>query len=90
MGLFITLFYLNILFVTYVHLCGPVWIYVFYIPAYEGRSQKVVRSSGTGVIGACETSDMDAGNQSWVLRKAENAFMRDQKEMLLTAETSLQ
>ena len=65
-------------------------IYVLYTPAYAGRNQKVVISSGTGIIGACETSDMDAGNQSWVLRKAVNAFMRDQKEMLLTAETSLQ
>lgn len=52
--------YLNILFVTYVHSC----VLVFYILAYVGGSQRVVRSSGIGVTGTCETPDMDAGNQS--------------------------
>lgn len=83
-------FYLNILFVTYVHSCVLVWIYVFYIPAYVGRSQGLSDPLALELQVPVRHLIWMLGTNLESYARAENAFMRDQKEMLLTAETSLQ
>lgn len=54
-------------------MCAGVNLCVLH-PCICGWKSGVVRSSGVGVTGTCETPDMDAGNQSWVLCKSRKCF----------------